>query len=119
MHAATYVKGGHAVRQTTAPKADSATPIAAPPTQSTAIAPVLLTEDEAALALGVSKRTFLSLRAASWMPLPIALGPRMNRYSLDELRAAVANMPRQTQRAQPEGLLRARIERMKATGAAS
>ena len=36
--------------------------------------------------------------------------------SLDELRAAVSNMPRQTHRVQPESLLRSRIDRAKATG---
>jgi hypothetical protein len=77
---------------------------------------VLLTEDEAAAVLGVSKRTFLNLRTEAWMTPAIVLGPRMHRYSLDELRAAVASMPRQTQRVQPEGLLRSRIDRMKTTG---
>jgi predicted DNA-binding transcriptional regulator AlpA len=85
-------------------------------TRSARVVPVLLTEDEAAAVLGVSKRTFLNLRSESWMPLPIVLGPRMHRYSIDELRAAVSNMPRQTQRTQPESLLRNRIERAKATG---
>lgn len=83
---------------------------------SKGVSPVLLTEDEAAAVLGVSKRTFLNLRDAPWMPLAIVLGPRMHRYSVDELRAAVSNMPRQTQRTQPESLLRSRIERAKATG---
>lgn len=80
------------------------------------IVPVLLTEDEAAAALGISRRTFQSLCSESYMPRAIVLGPRLHRYSLDELRAAVASMPRQTQRTQPESLLRTRIERAKRTG---
>lgn len=80
---------------------------------------VLLTEDEAAAALGVSRRTFQSLCGEPYMPRAIVLGPRMKRYALDELRQAVANMPRATERQQPASLLRARIERMKSTGAAA
>jgi len=76
----------------------------------------LLSEDEAAAWFGISKRTFQSLRDAAWMPAPIVLGPRLLRWSVDELRAAVAKMPRQTERAQPESLLRTRIERAKTTG---
>lgn len=76
----------------------------------------LLSEDEAAAWFGVSKRTFQSLRDAPWMPSPIVLGPRMLRWSADELRAAVAAMPRLSERTQPASLLRARIERAKATG---
>jgi hypothetical protein len=94
--------------ETSAPSPQSA---ARPP-----IAPVLLTEDEAASALGISRRTFQSLCGESYMPRAIVLGPRLHRYSLDELRAAVANMPRQTERTQPESLLRTRIERAKRTG---
>lgn len=93
----------------TAPSALSAS-------RSTSIAPVLLTEDEAAAALGVSRRTFQSLCSESYMPRAIVLGPRLHRYSLDELRAAVASMPRQIERTQPESLLRTRIERAKRTG---
>lgn len=80
------------------------------------VVPVLLTEDEAAAALGVSRRTFQSLCGEPYMPRAIVLGPRLHRYSLEELRAAVAGMPRQTVRAQPESLLRTRIECAKRTG---
>ncbi len=80
----------------------------------------LVDDDVAAKAFfGCSKRTFSTFMDESWMPRPIFLGPRLRRWSVDELRAAVASMPRQTERAQPESLLRAKIERMKATGAAS
>lgn len=79
----------------------------------------LVDDDGAAAFFGCSKRTFTTFMGEAWMPLPINLGPRLRRWSLDELRAAVANMPRQTERQQPESLLRARIERMKATGAAA
>ncbi len=78
----------------------------------------LVDDDVAATAFfGCSKRTFSTFMDESWMPRPIYLGPRLRRWSVDELRAAVASMPRQTERVQPESLLRAKIERMKTTGA--
>jgi predicted DNA-binding transcriptional regulator AlpA len=95
---------------------DTALPSPTSAGRSTSIAPVLLTEDEAAAAYGVSRRTFQSLCGEPYMPRAIVLGPRLHRYSLDELRAAVASMPRQTERTQPEGLLRTRIERAKRNG---
>jgi len=76
----------------------------------------LVDDDGAAAFFGVAKRTFGTFMDAPWMPKPIVLGPRLRRWSLDELRAAVASMPRQTGRAQPESLVRAKIERMKSTG---
>ena len=54
----------------------------------------LLTEEEAAAALRVSRRTFQSLRDEEWMPKAILLGPRILRWSADELRKAIAGMPR-------------------------
>lgn len=78
----------------------------------------LVDDDGAAAFFGCSKRTFTTFMDEAWMPRPINLGPRLRRWSVDELRAAVANMPRQTERSQPESLLRARIERMKTGGTA-
>ena len=97
-----------------APDASQTSPASAG--RSASIAPVLVTEDEAAAALGVSRRTFQNLCSEPYMPRAIVLGPRLHRYSLDELRAAVGSMPRQTERTQPESLLRTRIERAKRTG---
>ncbi len=97
-----------------APESSAPSPVSA--SRSASVAPVLLTEDEAAAALGVSRRTFQNLCGEAYMPRAIVLGPRLHRYSLDELRAAVASMPRQTERIQPESLLRTRIERAKQTG---
>ena len=85
--------------------------------QPLSLEPVLVTIEEAADALRMSKRAFEALCAEPFMPRAIILGPRTLRYSLNELRAAVASMPRQMERVQPESLLRAKIERMKATGA--
>ncbi len=96
--------------------AGRAAPLSAAFSPASNFSGALLSEDEAAAWFGVSKRTFLSLRDAPYMPTPIVLGPRLLRWSADELRAAVARMPRLTERAQPESLLRARIERAKATG---
>ncbi len=77
---------------------------------------ILVDDDGAAALLGVGKRTFTDLIPEDWMPVPIQLGPRLRRWSIDELRAAVAKMPRQTERVQPQSLLRGRIERQKSTG---
>lgn len=119
MQAAT-AQGGTGLRHTQT--ADSAAQLGAIQSapQSASATKVLLTEDEAAAVLGVSKRTFSTLRStADYLPAPIVLGPRLLRWSADELRAAVARMPRQTERVQPESLLRSRIDRMKATGVAA
>jgi len=79
--------------------------------------PVLLVDDDGcAEILGVSKRTLTALIPEPWMPAPITLGPRLRRWSVDELRASIAQMPRGPRAVQPEGLLRSRIERQKATG---
>jgi predicted DNA-binding transcriptional regulator AlpA len=96
--------------------AAQAAPLSATVAPASSFNAALLSEDEAAAWFGISKRTFQSLRHAAWMPSPIVLGPRLLRWSVDELRAAVTKMPRQTERAQPESLLRTRIERAKATG---
>jgi|SRR6516225_701036 len=89
------------------------------PRQQIALPVLLVDDDGCAEILGVSKRTLTSLIPEPWMPAPIALGPRLRRWSVDELRSAISNMPRGSREAQPEGLLRARIERQKATGEAA
>jgi predicted DNA-binding transcriptional regulator AlpA len=78
---------------------------------------LLLTDDESAAALGMSVRKFRELADEPHMPKPVQLGPRMLRWSLTELQEAIARMPRQTQRAEPAELARARIERMKSGSA--
>jgi predicted DNA-binding transcriptional regulator AlpA len=83
-------------------------------TETTPIAPVLLTDAESAALLRVGTRTFHDLRDEPWMPRAIVLGPRLLRWSRAELEAAVAAMPRQTQRSEPEELRRSRIDRLKA-----
>lgn len=78
---------------------------------------VLLTDEEAAACYGVSRRMFHELRKEPWMPKPVVLGPRTMRWSLAELEAAIANMPRQQEMGdQPRALARAHIERMKKGG---
>lgn len=59
------------------------------------LAPVLLSEDQAAALFGVSVRKFAGMRSEPWMPVPITLGPRLLRWSRIELEAAVDAMPRQ------------------------
>jgi len=80
---------------------------------------LLLTEDEAAAAFGISARKFADLRNADWMPRPISLGPRLLRWSRIELEQAIAAAPRADSSAEPASLARARIERMKAGGKTS
>lgn len=73
---------------------------------------LLLTEQQAAHALGVSHRKFQDLRDQDWCPKPIVLGPRLLRWARAELEQAIANMPRQVMKAEP---LRERIKRLKRT----
>ncbi|MDB5957686.1 hypothetical protein [Ramlibacter sp.] len=75
--------------------------------------PILLTDEQSAAAFHVSKRKFHELQSEPWMPRPVALGPRLLRWSRTELEAAVARMPRQTERTEPAELARARIDRIK------
>jgi predicted DNA-binding transcriptional regulator AlpA len=83
-------------------------------------APILLTPANAASKCGVSPRKFQQLRKEPWFPPPIVLGPRLLRWSLADLEAAVANMPRQAAPTnEPYQLLRGRVERMKRTGSPS
>jgi predicted DNA-binding transcriptional regulator AlpA len=79
--------------------------------------PALLSAVQAAAVLGVSERTFHTLRHQSWMPLPVVLGPRIVRWVRHELEQAATNMPRK-QQPQPAQLLRGRIDAMKARGVA-
>lgn len=72
------------------------------------IAPVLLSEDQAAALFGVSVRKFGELRAEAWMPLPIALSPRYLKWSRVELEAAIEKMPRQSERVEPLQLAKGR-----------
>jgi predicted DNA-binding transcriptional regulator AlpA len=83
----------------------------------TGVSPALLNVAQAAAVFDVSERKFHVLRNEPWMPQPIVLGPRLLRWSAEELRSAIANMPRQAARAdQPSQLLRGKIERAKQTG---
>ncbi len=85
---------------------------------SAAIAPALLTSEQAAAYLGMSEAKFHELRSQPWMCNAIPLGPRMVRWSRSDLDDAVAAMPRQARRPdEPPQLLRAKIERAKSTGA--
>lgn len=69
----------------------------------------LLNFREAAALLGVSVRTFHLLRAESWFPPPLALGPRLLRWRRAELLEALAEKaPRQAARAEPAQLANAR-----------
>ncbi len=120
MHQAAHhqASGGH-FRQTPPPATDQLPAAPQPAAPSAGGIVGLLDDNGAAAFFGCSKRTFCSFMGADWMPQPINLGPRLRRWSLDELRAAVANMPRETGREQPASLLRSRIDRMKQTGVAA
>lgn len=74
---------------------------------------LLLTEQEAAEALGVSHRKFQELRDSDWCPKPIVLGPRLLRWSCAELEEAVCRMPRQSTKFES---VRDRIATLKSRG---
>lgn len=83
--------------------------------------PVLVTESQVCELWGIGKTLFYELRAsdAAWFPHPVKLSPRVVRYVRAEVEAAVLSMPRLAIAAasEPAQMLRARIERQKATGA--
>lgn len=85
---------------------------------SATIAPALLTDDQSAEFLGVSRRKFHELRAEPWWPVKaVVLGPRLLRWPRAELEQAVASMPRQAATgSEPAHLRRAKIEAMKKRG---
>lgn len=108
--------GGRIIRQALCDGARSParpSPATAP---STLALPALLTDEQAAAFMGISKRKFHELRNEPWMPRPIVLGPRLVRWSRAELDHAVASMPRQEHASEPAQLRRGRIEAMKRGG---
>lgn len=106
--------GGHSVSQT-ASNDKAAKPSARQSPNRSASAALLPFEQLARDVLRVSPRTAAELIKQPWMPRPIVLGPRLLRWSLAEVEAAIANMPRQVQPgAEPAQLRRQRIDRMKA-----
>lgn len=67
--------------------------------------PALLDAKQAAAVLNISERKFHELRnSVAWLPRPIALGPRLLRWSRVELEAAVAEAPRATGGNEPASL---------------
>lgn len=80
---------------------------------------LLLTDREAAAALGVSLRTLDELMGEPWFPAPVVLGPRLKKHVRAELEQAVRNAPRWRPGAQPAPLLRAKVERLKGSGGAA
>lgn len=101
---------------------DAAKPAGRRGSQATApaLAPVLLTEEQAAELWGIGKTLFYELRAsgAEWFPRPVKLSARVVRYVRAEVEAAVEHMPRLATAgaSEPAQLLRARIERQKRSG---
>ena len=85
---------------------------------SASITPALFTTEQAAAYLGMSEAKFHELRGEPWMCAPIPLGPRLVRWARTDLDVAIAAMPRQAGRmGEPTQLLRAKVERLKSTGA--
>jgi hypothetical protein len=72
---------------------------------------LLLSDDEAGLAWGMSARKFRDVADELGIK-PVVLGPRMVRWPLSDLQAAIERMPRQEKRSEPAELLRSRIDRM-------
>lgn len=81
----------------------------------------LLTDVEAAVLLGVSRRKFHELRGEPWWSVrAVVLGPRLLRWPAAELVDAIATMPRQSATGnEPAHLARAKIEAMKRRGVPS
>jgi predicted DNA-binding transcriptional regulator AlpA len=107
---------GHDVRQTPEAGLARSSPGSASPCQSTGVAPALLTDEQAAQCMNISRRTFRQLQGKQWMPRAIVLGPRLVRWSRIELEEAVRAMPRQQDASEPAQLRRSRIEAMKRRG---
>jgi len=112
--------GGQVVRPSWPNDAQPARPGAVPPGHSASQPALkLLSLRGIGAKLTVSERTAQSLTAEPWFPPAIVLGPRIRRWDEAEVDAALAaRAPRQTERVEPQQLVRARIERMKAGGTA-
>lgn len=106
--------GRSSIRQTArdaAPQVAAARPSAR---QSAALPRILLTDVEAADAVGVSVRKFHELRKLPDWPRAVVLGLRVLRWSRAELEAAVECLPRQAAPgAEPAHLARGREARAK------
>jgi len=108
--------GGHVLRQSGTRDAD--------PAQSTPTSPGkspgqparrLLSLKAVGEKLGTGERTAHNITLESWFPPAIVLGPRIRRWDEAEIDAAIAaRAPRRTERVEPQQLLRARVERLKA-----
>jgi predicted DNA-binding transcriptional regulator AlpA len=106
--------GGSALRQTPLNTESARRTVHQSAAQPPAL--VLLDAKQAAGVLGISERKFHELRAskATWLPLPIALGPRLLRWPRAELEAAVVAAPRVEGADEPESLAVARRRRIDA-----
>ena len=83
----------------------------APQSPAKAQSAILLTDNRAAAALGISVRKFHELRHL--LPPPVQLGPRCVRWIRSELEEAAASLPRQDRPVEPAQLLRGKIEAIK------
>lgn len=73
--------------------------------------------DELSRFLGdIGERKAREITSEPWFPRPIALGPRIRIWDLEEVTAALRSRPREEPGPEPTELLRGRIERMKRTG---
>jgi predicted DNA-binding transcriptional regulator AlpA len=67
--------------------------------------PALLTALEFAALLKVGERTFHALRAQGVIPAPLALGPRLHRWTFSDFEEVVRGLPRESaSSAEPEQL---------------
>lgn len=85
------------------------------------ISPLLKESDFRALLGGMSERKFQQLRAAGIVPAPLALGPRVARWTHGDYLTTLSRLPRREQQPEPQSLAqgrRARIGAMKAGTAA-
>jgi len=82
---------------------------AATSTNSSAITPELLTDEQGAKLLGTSLRSFKAMQAEAWFPPPVILSIRQKRHIRSELLEAVAKRaPRREHIVEPAPLQEAR-----------
>jgi predicted DNA-binding transcriptional regulator AlpA len=73
--------------------------------------PILLTSDEAARLLGISKRTFHNLRHADGFPKPLVLSERIVRWRAKDIEAFIAALRPSESCQEPDQLRKVRLDR--------
>lgn len=115
-----YLKSGQAERgNTTNPLPSATAPVHEAPLKLRNATPPLrlLTEKDMCDALDVGERTFKSFVATGIVPPALELGPRLRRWTAEDLAETIRRFPRRKRAPEPETLARgrrSRIEKLKA-----